>query len=85
MNSIAKKGISAFLAVLAAVMLGACSGGEKRESIPMITTVEPTAAPTTAAPEVDEIEEMVAAMTLEQKVGQMFFVRCPDENAVEAV
>lgn len=31
------------------------------------------------------IEELLSAMTVEEKVGQMFFVRCPDTGAVEAV
>lgn len=29
--------------------------------------------------------EMLAGMTLEEKVGQMFFARCPSENAVDDV
>lgn len=31
------------------------------------------------------IEELLSAMTVEEKVGQMFFVRCPDVGAAEAV
>lgn len=31
------------------------------------------------------IEELLSAMTVEEKVGQMFFVRCPDTGAAEAV
>lgn len=31
------------------------------------------------------IEELLSTMTVEEKVGQMFFVRCPDTGAVEAV
>ena len=36
-----------------------------------------------AEPETDMLEEMVAKMTVEEKVGQMFFARCPDEDAAE--
>lgn len=36
-------------------------------------------------PEKDWVEEMVAAMTLEEKVGQLFFVHCPAENAEELI
>ena len=32
-------------------------------------------------PEVDKLDEMVAKMSVEEKVGQMFFVRCPDTEA----
>lgn len=31
------------------------------------------------------IEELLSTMTVEEKVGQMFFVRCPDTGAAEAV
>ena len=31
------------------------------------------------------IEELLSTMTVEEKVGQMFFVRCPDVGAAEAV
>ena len=31
------------------------------------------------------LEELLSTMTVEEKVGQMFFVRCPDTGAVEAV
>lgn len=31
------------------------------------------------------IEELLSTMTVDEKVGQMFFVRCPDTGAVEAV
>lgn len=31
------------------------------------------------------VEELLSAMTVEEKVGQMFFVRCPDTGAAEAV
>lgn len=31
------------------------------------------------------IEELLSTMTVEEKVGQMFFVRCPDTGGVEAV
>ena len=31
------------------------------------------------------IEELLSAMTVEEKVGQMFLARCPQENAAQAV
>lgn len=49
-------------------------------------TEQPTSSPT-ATEEVtdDKINEIINNMSLEEKVGQMFYVRCPDENAVEKV
>ncbi len=36
--------------------------------------------------EMDEaVENILSSMTVEEKVGQMFYVRCPDVNAVEDV
>ena len=32
-----------------------------------------------------QVESLLGSMTLEEKVGQLFFVRCPAENAVEDV
>lgn len=31
------------------------------------------------------VENLLASMTVEEKVGQMFYVRCPDEKAVETI
>ena len=74
------------LAVTACVVitLCACSHHEKRESIPLITEATTTEQPTTV-PQIDKVREMMKQMTLEEKVGQMFFARCPDVNAVESV
>ncbi len=45
---------------------------------------EPVTEPLTT--EMDEVvENMLSSMTVEEKVGQMFYVRCPDVNAVEDV
>ena len=33
----------------------------------------------------EKAENILKEMTLEEKVGQMFFVRCPDENAEKAI
>lgn len=32
-----------------------------------------------------KLDKFISDMTLEEKVGQMFFVRCPDEDAVQQV
>ena len=48
------------------------------------TTVQPT---TMSAEEINDrnLDKFISDMTLEEKVGQMFFVRCPDEDAVQQV
>ena len=48
------------------------------------TTVQPT---TMSAEEINDrkLDKFISDMTLEEKVGQMFFVRCPDEGAVQQV
>lgn len=33
----------------------------------------------------DTVENLLSSMSVEEKVGQMFYVRCPEENAVETV
>ena len=38
-----------------------------------------------AAAQTDPVEERLAAMSLREKVGQLFFVRCPETNAVEDI
>ena len=47
---------------------------EKEEDIPPVEVIQP-----------DPIEALLQEMTLEEKVGQLFFVRCPAENAAEDV
>ncbi len=34
---------------------------------------------------VDRAQEILDSMTLDEKIGQMFFVRCPEENAADVV
>ena len=36
-------------------------------------------------PRLEAIDEILGSMTMEEKVGQLFFVRCPAESAVEDV
>lgn len=36
-------------------------------------------------PRQEAIDSLLSGMTLEEKVGQMFFVRCPDVQAAEKV
>ena len=53
------------------------------------TTEEPTTEePTTISQEQinqDKINKLLSEMTIEEKEGQMFYVRCPNEQAVEMI
>lgn len=51
-------------------------------------TQAPDKAQNTSAPdqtEAKKISQLLSAMSLEEKVGQMFFVRCPQNDALESV
>ena len=84
--------------LLAAVMLfalAACSSNKPESSASQTTAVSSDAAPATdkesskdnrtepPEPNAEYIQAMVANMSLEEKVGQMFLAAVPDENAVE--
>ena len=75
----------AILMLACLLSLTACqSAGQS--SVPSQTqnqSVSGTESTEPAEPETDMLEEMVAKMTVEEKVGQMFFARCPDEDAAE--
>jgi len=55
----------------------------EQQTIP-VTTQPVTTEPVTQ-PVDNKIDEILNNMSLEEKVGQMFYVRCPEENAVEKV
>ena len=50
---------------------------------PEVQTPDPEPTPEELA--AAEIEDLLSSLTLEEKVGQLFFVRCPAESAVEDV
>ncbi len=79
-----KRFLSVSLSLLCICSLAACDFAHS-ESVP--TTAEVTTEPATDPAEADnaKLEEMVAKMTNEEKVGQLFFVRCPDVDAVQTV
>ena len=87
--------MSRFLSlILSAVLLMSLTACQKKESVPpesAVETVEPEPIPEPApepTPEelaAEEIEAILADMTVEEKVGQLFFVRCPAESAAEDV
>ncbi len=76
-----KKLIAIFLAA-AALSLTACQSAENPQSR-QTTDPQTTEVTEPAEPETDMLEEMVAKMTVEEKVGQMFFARCPDADPAE--
>ena len=84
-----KKGLIALLALLLCLTLPAC-GKQKTDApdVPDTPTVDPTPAPPEQTPvqlAEQRLNERIAGMTLEEKVGQLFFVRCPETGAAEDV
>lgn len=77
------------IALLAALCLLAGCAGEKEPDAPVIAPEPPMVEPmpqTPAEPSEAEraearLRERVAGMTMEEKVGQLFFVRCPERGA----
>ncbi len=76
-----KHGI-AILLTLTMLLLCACSGAPKNSGAPTAQPTNEVQTEPTAAP-ADKLGEMIADMTLEEKVGQMFYVRCPDVGAAD--
>ena len=91
-----KRILTALLTVCLLLSLSAC--GKKEEPVPETPPTPPVEVPMEEIqPPVEVLpptpEELAAAaiqarlnsMTLEEKVGQLFFVRCPAENAAEDI
>ena len=85
--------LAALLAAISLFTLTAC--GQKAAETPSASEPNP-AQEEPAAPELtpeelaeqaraERLETLLDSMTLEEKVGQLFFVRCPEENALEDV
>lgn len=88
-----KRLLAAALAALTFLLLTACGApAAEKPDIPAEPppaegpAVEPAEPPSTEpdAP-ADPVESRLSSMTLEEKVGQLFFVRAPADNAVEDV
>ena len=87
-----KKNLIALLALTLCLLLFAC--GEKKADepdapdVPDTPTVDPAPAPPEQTPEQlaeQRLNERIEGMTLEEKVGQLFFVRCPETDVAEDV
>lgn len=80
-------------ALLAALCLLAGCAGKTEPDAPAVDPAPPTVDPTPVTPtepsEAEQAEarlrERIAGMSIEEKVGQMFFVRCPEMGAAEDV
>ena len=73
------------LCLVAGLLAGCGKGEDKKEPTPTVVPGQEQSARPTLSPEKEDfLAECLADMTLEEKVGQMFLVRCP-ENAAEAV
>lgn len=88
-----KRLLAAVLAALSLLSLAACGAPARGEDpspadLPSAEApvVEPASPPSTK-PDLpaDPVETLLASMTLEEKVGQLFFVRCPADSAAEDV
>ena len=82
-----KKGLIALLAFLFCLTLPACGKQETdAPDVPDTPAVDP--APPEKTPEElneERLNARIAEMTLEEKVGQLFFVRCPETDAAKDV
>lgn len=82
--------LAAMLTLLVLFSLAACGAPPTpEEPVPPVQeelpAVEPPPPATEPEPPADPVEELLTSMSLEEKVGQLFFVRCPAENAAEDV
>ena len=76
-----------FALLLAACLLAGCAPAADQPAVePEPPAVDPVPdTPTEAEQTEARLRERIAGMTLEEKVGQMFFVRCPETGAAEDV
>ena len=86
-----KRFLTAFLAVFLILSLSACGKKEAPVETPSTPPVEEAPPPVEVLPPTPEelaeaaIRSRINAMTIEEKVGQLFFVRCPAGQALEDV
>ena len=83
-----KRFLSAALAALLLLALPACGAQDVTEQPPVTEEAEEPAPPPEPTEEelaAQEIDDLLASLTTEEKVGQLFFVRCPADSAVEDV
>lgn len=79
-----KRTLSLLLMLLMLLSLAACGGKTEDDppTPPEQEQEEPDPAPQ-PTPEEAKLASLLASMTVEEKVGQLFFVRCPESGAAE--
>ena len=83
-----KRFLTAALAALLLLALPACGSQKPPEQQPITEeTDEPAPPPEPTEEELaaQKIEDLLASLTTEEKVGQLFFVRCPADSAADDV
>ena len=82
-----KRFLSAALAALLLLSLPACGAQDVTEQLPVAEEEQPAPPPEPTEEELaaQEIDDLLSSLTTEEKVGQLFFVRCPADSAVEDV
>lgn len=82
-----KRFLSAALAALLLLSLPACGARDVTEQPPVTEEEQPAPPPEPTEEELaaQEIEDLLSSLTTEEKVGQLFFVRCPADSATEDV
>ena len=82
-----RRSFAAGLAALTLLLLAGCGGSKASPSeVPEQPSEEPAPPePTAGELAAREIETILSSLTLEEKVGQLFFVRCPAEHAIEDI
>ena len=82
-----KRRLMVFAALLLLSLTAACGKTQPPEppAPPVQEEIEPPPEPTAEELAAQEVQEILDSLTLEEKVGQLFFVRCPAENALEDI
>ena len=82
-----KRFFTAALAALLLLALPACGARDVTEQPPVTEEEQPAPPPEPTEEELaaQEIDDLLSSLTTEEKVGQLFFVRCPADSAVEDV
>ena len=83
-----KRFLTAALAALLLLALPTCGSQKTTEQEPITEETEEPAPPPEPTEEelaAQKIEDLLASLTTEEKVGQLFFVRCPADSAADDV
>lgn len=83
-----KRLFAAALAAWTLLTLTACARTAPEDVPEEPTVTEEPESPPEPTPEelaAQQVEDLLGSLTLEEKIGQLFFVRCPGENALEDI